>query len=99
MIVSSFNMRGLGGRLEKKKIKALIRDSRWTLWSSKKQNWNFLRIIYIVAFGGVMIIRGRSSLCREIVEVSCPCGVNQTLTFFSLLQEKVLLGCVWSGEC
>jgi len=46
-----------------------------------------------------MIICGRSSLWRETIDVSCPFGVSRTLTFFSLLQEKVLLGCVMSGEC
>jgi hypothetical protein len=74
MIVCSFNIRGMRGRVKRRRIKELIHKEKIDLSQSKKLNWRLYRMLCVITCGVVRIVNGLFFRRREIVVESSPFG-------------------------
>jgi intracellular septation protein A len=90
MIVSTFNLRALGGVLKRRKIKELIRSEKIDFLALQETKWKKLRNRFALVCGVLMIAIGPiNPQPEEVVEFSLY-GVSLTILSFSLLRGKAL---------
>jgi len=88
MIVSSFNIRGLGGKTKRNKIKALVNQHKVDFMAIQETKMEVISNALCYKLWGARIVIGFSFLPKEIVVVSFLYGVRLIPDLILLSLEK-----------